>query len=157
MQDFFADLSGVGKRVVFQQGGFGRCPPPLNENRNEGTFGCSLGTKTRTRVRSHVPPERKPERGYIRQNHPKLQNRPFISSCESLYNRGLQNIYHHHPESKKRKSSEGNSGSIHPYGRYGNAGKTSKTISTIAILWPVKAIFEKRAATVEVDNFISPV
>ena len=26
--------------------------------------------KTGTRVRSHVPPERKPERGYIRQNHP---------------------------------------------------------------------------------------
>ena len=26
--------------------------------------------KTRTRVRSHVPPERKPERGYVRQNHP---------------------------------------------------------------------------------------
>ena len=34
--------------------------------------------------------------------------------------------------------------------------KTSKTISTIAILWPVKAIFEQRAATVEVDTFISP-
>ena len=50
-----------------------------------------------------------------------------------------------------------NSGSIHPYGRYGNAGKTSKTISTIAILWPVKAILEKRAATVEVDTLISPV
>ena len=35
-------------------------------------------------------------------------------------------------------------------------GKTSKTISTIAILWPVKAIFEKRAATVDVDTIISP-
>ena len=34
--------------------------------------------------------------------------------------------------------------------------KTRKTISTIAILWRVKAIFEKRAATVEVDNLISP-
>ena len=34
--------------------------------------------------------------------------------------------------------------------------KTSKTISTIAILWPVKAIFETRATTVEVDTFISP-
>ena len=43
---------------------------PRNENRNEGTFGCSPGTKTGTRVRSHVPLERKPERGYIRQNHP---------------------------------------------------------------------------------------
>ena len=70
--------------------------------------------------------------------------------------RELKDIYHHHPESKKRKSSEGNSGSIHPYGRYGNAGKTSKSISTIAILWPVKATFEKRAATVEVDTSISP-
>ena len=68
----------------------------------------------------------------------------------------LRNIYHHHPESKKRKSSEANSGSIHPYGRYENAVKTRKTISTIAILWPVKAIFEKRAATVEVDSFVSP-
>ena len=32
--------------------------------------GCSPGTRTRTRVRSHVPPERKRERGYSRQNHP---------------------------------------------------------------------------------------
>ena len=66
----------------------------------------------------------------------------------------LRNIYHHHPESKKRKSSEENSGFVHPYGRYGNAVKTRRTISTIAILWPVKAMFEKRAATVEVDTFI---
>ena len=29
-------------------------------------------------------------------------------------------------------------------------------MSTIATLWPVKAFFEKRAATVEVDTFISP-
>ena len=68
----------------------------------------------------------------------------------------LKNIYRHHPESKKQKSSEWSSGSIHPYGRYGNAGKTGKTISTIAILLPVKAIFKKRAATVEVDTLISP-
>ena len=68
----------------------------------------------------------------------------------------LRNIYHHHPESKKKKSSQENSGFIHPYGRYGNAVKTRKTISTIASLWPVKAIFEKRAATVEVDSFLSP-
>ena len=44
-------LSGVAKRVVFQKGGFG---------------GCSSGTKTGTRVHSDVPPERKPERGYVR-------------------------------------------------------------------------------------------
>ena len=36
---------------------------PRNENRNEGTFACSPGQKTGTRVCSHVPPERKPERG----------------------------------------------------------------------------------------------
>ena len=45
---------------------------------------------------------------------------------------------------------------MHPYGRYGNAAKTRITISTIAILWLVKAIFEKRAAMVEVDSFLSP-
>ena len=38
-----------------------------------------------------------------------------------------------------------------------NAVKTWKTICTIAILWPVKAILEKRAATVEVATLISPV
>ena len=65
--------------------------------------------------------------------------------------------YHHHPESKKRKSSEANSGSIHPYSRYGILKKTRKTMPTIAVFWPVKAIFEKRAATVEVDTLISPV
>ena len=67
-----------------------------------------------------------------------------------LGSRELKYIYHHHPESKKRNSSEGSSDSVHPYGRYG------KTMSTIAILWPVKAILEKKAATVEVDTFISP-
>ena len=39
---------------LFIQGGYGMFP--RNENRNEGTFACS--------------PERKPERGYIRQSHP---------------------------------------------------------------------------------------
>ena len=33
---------------------------------------------------------------------------------------------------------------------------SGKTLSTIAILWLVKAIFEKRAATVEVYTLISP-
>ena len=76
----------------------------------------------------------------------------------AISNWELKNIiYHHHPESKKRESSEQNSGFIHPYGRYGNAVKTRKTISTIAFLWPVKAIFENRGATVEVDSFVSPV
>ena len=76
---------------------------------------------------------------------------------KSLRFRELRTIYHYHPERKERESSEGNSGSNHLYGRYRHAGKTtSKTISTIAILWPVKAIFDKRTASVEVDTFISP-
>ena len=32
----------------------------------------------------------------------------------------------------------------------------NKPLTTIAILWPVKAIFEKRAATVEIDTLILP-
>ena len=59
---------GVHVRVVFQKGWFWRMFA-RNENRNEGTFGCSPGTKTGTRVHSHVTPERKLERGHIRQNH----------------------------------------------------------------------------------------
>ena len=82
---------------------------------------------------------------------PKKARTPTSHFCKEL-----RNIYHHHPENNKRKSSERISGAIDLYGRYGNAGKTSKTISTIAILWPVKAVFEKWAATVEVDIFISP-
>ena len=49
---------------------------PRHENGKECTFGCSPGTKAGTRVRSHVPPERKLERGHIRQNHP-LRNPPL--------------------------------------------------------------------------------
>ena len=74
--------------------------------------------------------------------------------------RELRKIYHHHPENKKEKSSDSvQSESLAPSTptvERGNAGKLSKTISTMAMLWPVKAIFEKRAATVEVDIFISP-
>ena len=75
--------SEVAKRWVFPKGWFWRMFP-WNENRNEGTFGCSPGTRTGTRVHSDVPPERelergyvrmfprneRPERGYVRQNHP---------------------------------------------------------------------------------------
>ena len=53
----------------FPKGGFGGCSP-VPKTRNEGAFACSPGTKTGTRALSHVTPERKPERGYIRQNHP---------------------------------------------------------------------------------------
>ena len=65
---------------------------PRNENSNKGTFGCSPGTKTGTRVHSDVPPERKPERGHVRmfpwnENRNEgtfakttlLRNRPFVS------------------------------------------------------------------------------
>ena len=55
---------------------------PRNENRNEGTFGCSPERRTGTRVHSDVPPERKPERGYIRQNHP-FRKPPFYLLVKS--------------------------------------------------------------------------
>ena len=48
---------------------------PLNENRNEGTFGCSPRTKTGTKVRSHVSPERKNEGTFAKTTL--LRNRPF--------------------------------------------------------------------------------
>ena len=70
---------------------------PRNENRNEGTFGCSPGTKY---IRM-FPRNEKPERGYVRmfpwnENRNEgtfakttlLGNRPFISlwkkECETL-------------------------------------------------------------------------
>ena len=62
---------------------------PQNENQNEGTF-CPMidsdvpRNENRNEVRSHVPPEQRPERGNVCQNHPKLQNRPFVSSRFSL-------------------------------------------------------------------------
>ena len=58
---------------------------PRNENRNEGTFGCSPGTKTGTRVRSHVPLERKPEREHIRQNHPFTKPTFYLPMKENLH------------------------------------------------------------------------
>ena len=39
--------------------------------------------ETGTRVRSHVPPEQKPERGYICQNHP-FTKRPFVNEVMNL-------------------------------------------------------------------------
>ena len=62
-----------------------------------GFGGCSPGTKTGTRVHSDVPPEwkpergyvcmfppeRKPERGYVRQSHP-LRN-PLLFSCWQMH------------------------------------------------------------------------
>ena len=61
---------------------------PRNENRNEGTFakttllrkppfylpmtlfGVDIRVVSKRVVSADVPPERKPERGYVRQNHP---------------------------------------------------------------------------------------
>ena len=84
LKRFLGQLSGVDKRVVFQKGGFGGCSPGTKTG-NEGTFECSPGTKTRTRVRPHVPPERKPERGYIRQNH-RFTKPPFSLPAKMCVN-----------------------------------------------------------------------
>ena len=59
---------GGTQKGDFQKGGLGGCSPerkpergyvrmfPRNKNRNGGTFGCSPGTKTGTRVHSPKPP-----------------------------------------------------------------------------------------------------
>ena len=63
----------VSKRVVLADA-------PRNESRNKGTFGCSPRTTNGTRVRSHVPPERKPERGHMGQNRP-FTKPPFYKTA----------------------------------------------------------------------------
>ena len=147
-------------------GGF-CCSAPQYGRGGGGRGGTHTGTRTGTYTRmlhlpfSDLPLKKCPVEGENNNMFVSLVIFALGGECRppippTLLAWELRNIYHHHPESKKRNSSEANSGSIHPYGRYGNAAKTRKTISTIAILWPVKAIFEKRAATVEVDSFVSP-
>ena len=63
-----AGFIGGCQKGGFPKGGFGGCSPgtkpergyirmfPQNENRNQGTFACSPGTKTGTRARSPKPP-----------------------------------------------------------------------------------------------------
>ena len=86
--------SGVFQKGAFPKGWFWRMFP-RNENQNEGTFGWSPGTKTGTRsyegtfkgwfskrvVLADVPPERKPEPGHIRQNHP-FTKLPYLSPSD---------------------------------------------------------------------------
>ena len=75
---------GASPKGGFPKGWFWRVFP-LNENRKEGTIACSPGTKTGssgTRVRSHVPPERKPEGEYVRQNDP-FTKPPFLSPSDN--------------------------------------------------------------------------
>ena len=52
---------------------------PRNENLHSGTFGCSPGTKTGARVRSHVPrnDENRNEGTFAKTTL--LRNRPFVS------------------------------------------------------------------------------
>ena len=76
-----SSLRGLPK-AWFPKGWFWRMFP-WNENRNEERFGCSPGTTTGTRVRSHVPRERKPERGRIRQNRP-FRKPPFSEDFSLL-------------------------------------------------------------------------
>ena len=58
---------------------------PGTKNRNEGTFGCSPGTKNRNKGTFGCSRYQKPERGYIRENHP-FSKPPFcfLSRVENL-------------------------------------------------------------------------
>ena len=72
LMKLFCGDSVVDKRVVSKRLFLADVPPerkpergytrmfPRNENRNEGTFACSPGTKTGTRIRSPKPPFTKP-------------------------------------------------------------------------------------------------
>ena len=71
-------LSGV-RKGCFPKGWFWR-RFPSTKNRNEGTCGCSLVPKNRTRAHADVPWYPKPERGHIRQNRPFPKPPPFVSS-----------------------------------------------------------------------------
>ena len=69
-RDSFSQVHGTSTKGWFQKKGWFWWMFPRNENRNEGMFACSPEENPEKRVRSHVAPERKLERGCIRQNHP---------------------------------------------------------------------------------------
>ena len=80
-----------------RKGGFQRvvCRMFLGaENRNEGVKNGTTLPKKGTRVAKTERRYQKPERGYIRQNRPKLQNRPFVSSRSWGISVHLQNVLH---------------------------------------------------------------
>ena len=81
----------VSKRVILADVSPERKPErgyirmfPRNENRNKGTFGCSARTNTGTRVRSHVPPERKNWNEGTFARTTLLRNCPFGGRCERV-------------------------------------------------------------------------
>ena len=97
--------------------------PPFCQHQ-KGSLGDKRAVSKRV-VLANVPSFRFSFQGNIRQNHP-FGNHPFANprqkqnrhSClKRLKDWELRNIYHHHPESKRRKTLEANCGSIHPYGR----------------------------------------
>ena len=91
----FLPLFGGSQKGGFQKGGFGGCSPGTKTGTRVRSpkppfwkppfylpmtlFGVDKRVVSKRVVSADVPPERKPERGYVRQNHPNLRNRPFIS------------------------------------------------------------------------------
>ena len=79
-------LFGGSQKGGFQKGGFGGCPPGTKTGTRVHSpkppfwkppfylpvslFGVDKRVVSKRVVLADVPPERKPERGYIRQNHP---------------------------------------------------------------------------------------
>ena len=85
-RDFYRSVIGGSQKGGFQKGGFGGCSPGTKTGTRVRSpkppfwkppfhfpvtlFGVDKRVVSKRVVSADVPPERKPERGYIRQNHP---------------------------------------------------------------------------------------
>ena len=75
---------------------------------------------------------------------------------DAIY-QGTKNYLHHHPESEKRNSSEGNSGPIHPDGRHEYDGELSKPYLPYRLSGLSEPFSRGGPAMVEVGVIHSPV
>ena len=88
--------TGGSPKGGFQKGGFGGCSPEP-QNRNEGTKNGTTVPKTGMRAQKQERLYKTLERGRIRQNQPKLQNRPYVSSRFGIEFGGIFRLSCHLP------------------------------------------------------------
>ena len=82
----------------------------------------------------------------------------YLVNCEGPSARNWENDLPPPPPRDQKKSLQrGSLAPSTPYNSYENAGEASIARFTTTILWPVKVIFKKKAAMVEVDTCTSPI